>query len=322
MPPQLIFGTAGFGMDKSEFQDLDSAKAVLETIRGLGIKRLDSAARYPPLNPGRSEALLGEARELTREFEVDTKVYTDTRTDGSGDLSRDAIRKSVEESLKRLDRPEGVNVLHVHRADPSTPLEEQIQAFNEQVELGHCKAWGLSNVPPSTVSKILSLCEANGWRKPACYQGEYSLISRGAETHLLPLLRQHGIRFNAFRSAASGLLTGKAVTGNAAGTRFGDDNPLGSAMNRVFGAPDLRAAVIAFDAAVREKGALPLEVAIRWVMYHSALGDEDGVLIGASKTAQVVETVEFVRRGPLPEELLKLAEELWDAVKDTRSEIL
>ncbi|OTA61423.1 putative oxidoreductase [Hypoxylon sp. EC38] len=322
MPPQLIFGTAGFGMDQTEFQDLESVKSLLSTLRELGIRRLDSGARYPPLNPGRSEALIGEAREVSRDFLVDTKVYTDTRTDGSGDLARDAVRKSVEGSLERLKRPEGVNVLHAHRADPATPLEEQIRAFNEQIELGHCKAWGVSNVPPSTLEKILDLCDANGWRKPVCYQGEYSIVSRGMETKLLPLLRAHGMRFNAFRSMASGLLTGNAVNDRVAGTRFDASNPLSGAMRRVFGAQDLQDVVRKFDRETRAKGFTPLEVAIRWVVHHSALEEEDGVVLGASKTKQVIETVEFIKKGPLSDDLLQLAEGLWDAVKETRGDII
>ncbi|KAI1379046.1 putative oxidoreductase [Hypoxylon crocopeplum] len=323
MPPQLIFGTAGFGMDGTEFQDAESVKAVLTTLQTLGIRRLDSGARYPPLNPGRAEALIGEARELSKDFVVDTKVYTDTRTDGGGDLSVDAVRKSVAGSLERLKREDdGVNVLHVHRADPTTPLEEQIRAFNEQIELGHCKAWGVSNVPPSTLKQILLLCEQNNWRKPSCYQGEYSLVSRGAETKLLPLLRALGMRFNAFRSMASGFLSGKAASGAAQGTRFDASNPLGGAMQRVFGAADLQAAVRSFDGETRARGATPLEVVVRWIVHHSALGEDDGVIFGASRTAQIVQTVEFTRKGPLSDELLSLAEALWDAVKETRGEII
>ncbi|KAI2614964.1 putative oxidoreductase [Hypoxylon sp. NC1633] len=325
MPPQLIFGTAGFGMDQTEFQDAASVLAVLATLPGLGIRRLDSGARYPPLNPGMSERLIGEAQELHPgfSFDVDTKVYTDTRTDGSGDLTREAVRRSVEGSLERLRREElGINVLHVHRADPATPLEEQIRAFNEQIEMGHCKAWGVSNVPPATLEEILRLCTKYGWQPPSTYQGEYSLVSRGTETLLLPLLRQHKIRFNAFRAVASGFLSGKAVAGAAQGTRFGADNPLSGAMARVFGGADLRAAVQAFDAGTRALGATPLEVAVRWVVHHSALGEDDGVILGASRTAQVVEAVGFARKGPLGEDLLRLTEELWEAVKETRGEII
>lgn len=45
-----------------------------------------------------------------------------------------------------------VNVLYSHRADPATPLEEQIQAFNEQISKGHCNAVSnsTSNQPASS----------------------------------------------------------------------------------------------------------------------------------------------------------------------------
>lgn len=111
MPPQLIYGTATFGMDMTEFQDSEAVRNMLKTVQSLGIKRLDTAPRYPPLNPGRAEKLLGEALELSGDFVIDTKIATDTRTDGSGDLVRDVLQKSVGSSLERLKRPQGVRPL-------------------------------------------------------------------------------------------------------------------------------------------------------------------------------------------------------------------
>lgn len=114
MAPQLIFGTASFGMDMTEFQDAASVKTILKTARELGIQRLDTGARYPPRNPGRSEELIGEAKALLSDgfFTVDTKVYTNVQTDGSGDLTREAVDASIKASLKRLQRPEGVMSLY------------------------------------------------------------------------------------------------------------------------------------------------------------------------------------------------------------------
>lgn len=110
MAPQLIFGTASFGMDLSDFQDAESVKQLLKTLQELGINRLDSAPRYPPLKPGRSEELIGETKELSESFLVDTKIYTNTQIDSSGDLSRENIEKSVNASLQRLKRPDGVRI--------------------------------------------------------------------------------------------------------------------------------------------------------------------------------------------------------------------
>ena len=35
-----------------------------------------------------------------------------------------------------------VNILHIHRADPSTPLDEQVAAFNQQISKGLCQGVG------------------------------------------------------------------------------------------------------------------------------------------------------------------------------------
>ena len=110
MAPRLIFGTASFGMDLTEFQDPQSVQALLRNLQELGIKRLDSAARYPSMKPGRAEELIGETKVLSEAFTIDTKVYTDTRTDGSGDLTREAIRKSILASLQRLQKSDGVRL--------------------------------------------------------------------------------------------------------------------------------------------------------------------------------------------------------------------
>ena len=58
---------------------------------------------------------------------------------------------------------------------------------------------GVSNFLPNMLRDFLSVCEKNGFVKPTVYQGDYSMINRGMEKHLLPILREHGIVFNAFR---------------------------------------------------------------------------------------------------------------------------
>lgn len=138
MTPQIIFGTASFGMDLTDFQDPSSVQSLLKDLRKLDVRRLDSGARYPPMKPGRAEELIGETKELSGDFIIDTKVYTNTKTDGSGDLTSEAIEKSLQVSLQRLKRPDGINVLYAHRADPSTSLEVQIEGFNEQIKQGRC----------------------------------------------------------------------------------------------------------------------------------------------------------------------------------------
>jgi len=44
----------------------------------------------------------------------------------------------------------------------------------------------------------LRICEEKGYVKPAIYQGHYNAILRHPEADLFPLLREHGIKINAY----------------------------------------------------------------------------------------------------------------------------
>lgn len=117
-------------------------------------------------------------------------------------------------------------------------------------------------------------------------------------------------------------MTGNVVNNEHKGTRFSDDNPIGKAAQKLFGAEDLHSAMKTFDSEVKSYNMTSIEVAIRWIAHHSALGDEDGIILGASKEQQVRESVAMIEKGPLPEEVLKAAEKLWSAVKGSRGEII
>lgn len=129
-------------------------------------------------------------------------------------------------------------------------------------------------------------------------------------------------RLVANRPLAAGFLTGNLTQNNHTGTRFDDSNPLGKAAQRLFSAEDLHAAMSDFNEEAKTHGLKPGEIAIRWIMHHSALGDGDGVILGASKTEQVQETVAMIRKGPLPKPVVQIVEELWQKVAVSRGEIL
>ena len=124
------------------------------------------------------------------------------------------------------------------------------------------------------------------------------------------------------RPLAAGFLTGKLVNNEHAGTRFGDDNPLGKFAQKLYGAEDLHSAMKKFDAQAKSRNLSSTEVAMRWIAHHSALKDEDGIIIGASKVEQIRETVKIVKKGPLPGDMLRIAEDLWSEVRGGRGEIL
>ncbi|RYP51243.1 hypothetical protein DL768_003402 [Monosporascus sp. mg162] len=118
-------------------------------------------------------------------------------------------------------------------------------------------------------------------------------------TKLLPILRAHGMTFYAFRGLASGFLTGNAVNNQKTGTHFGEENPLRKAMQKVFGAEDLTEAMKRFDIEVKAHGLKPVEVAVRWLAHPSVLRDDDGIVLGASRTTQITEAVSLIEKGRL-----------------------
>ncbi|KAI1316813.1 putative oxidoreductase [Xylariaceae sp. FL0255] len=265
MAPEIIFGTAIFGMDIGAFQDVKSVTSILKTVKDLGIIR-------------RCEDLLGEVKTFSSQFRIDTKVFTSTKTDRSGDLTPEAISRAAHAILQRLQRPEGVNVLYIHRVDAATPLAGHIRGLVEQIARGLCR----------TISQCLM------WRSPSVllqmlelwYQGTYNVISREMETSLLPILRQHGIRFVASWAIVSDFLTQNFVNGQHAGTHSSDENHLGKFAQKIYGDAEVMDGMKEFDRQCGAEGIKPLE-------------DDDAVLLGASK-----------EEGPLPQSVSPLVNRL------------
>ena len=144
----------------------------------------------------------------------------------------------------------------------------------------------------------------------------------------MPKVQPHGIPGfiwlnRDLRPLAAGFLTAKLVNGNHQNTRFDDNNPTGKFLaEKFFGAEDLHIAMRNFDVQVRSHNITPLETAIRWIAHHSGLDEQDGIIIGASRVEQVVETVGMIRKGPLPKELVDVANQTWNDVEESRKDVI
>jgi aflatoxin B1 aldehyde reductase len=75
---------------------------------------------------------------------------------------------------------------------------------------------------------------------------------------------------------------------------------------------------------VAEKHGIPmLEIALRWVRHHSTLkfgdqGGNDGIVMGISSYEQLVQNVGFVKKGPLPEEVVEALDKAWGVAMRTQ----
>ena len=108
------------------------------------------------------------------------------------------------------------------------------------------------------------------------------------------------------------------ASGAKTSARWAKGSPLGNLYRSLYGRPALIAALKDWEAIAREYGIGKSALAYRWVVFHSALKGEkgDGCIIGASRPAQLVETLGDLSAGPLPEGAVRRIEEVWERVKD------
>ena len=96
--PTIIFGTGFLGVN---FATPNELQELLDFLLKEHVNRIDTARRYPAVNPGRSEQLLGEVKAGEQGFTIDTKIKV-TGSDPRGSLTSAKIHQSVMESLETL----------------------------------------------------------------------------------------------------------------------------------------------------------------------------------------------------------------------------
>jgi aflatoxin B1 aldehyde reductase len=295
MPPSILFGCASIG---PKFTNLDSVQSLLSTLKSLNITHLDTAARY---GGGISETLLGEADASAKDFMLDSKILT--LQNGEPELTKEKIEASTLTTLQRL-KVQKLHTLYIHAPDPLTPLFETAQAMDAQFRAGRMEELGLSNFSAELVEEYIAVCREHGYVLPSVYQGQYNLLNREAETTLFPLLRREGIGFLAYSPLASGFLTAKEEK---------KGNPI---VGRLLGDLKVVEAVERFKITLEGFGMEATEAALRWVVFHSGLGEGDAVTLGGSRESQVEDSVGIIERGPLDERVVMAVEKVWEDVKD------
>ncbi|MBR3183971.1 MAG: aldo/keto reductase [Firmicutes bacterium] len=296
----LILGTMTFGESVFSPEVGNFINAFLDA----GYDELDTAYVY---NDGDCERLLGEVLpNLDRPYRIATKVNPRI----SGKLDADAAYKQVNESLERMRIP-SVDTVFLHFPDPATPVESVLGAMADLHDQGKFRELGLSNFPAWMVADVWHICDKNGWVKPTVFEGIYNPLTRKAETELNACLDAFGMRFSAYNPLCGGLLTGRYG-------RFEDAPDDGRFTHRpnyqkrywkksFFDAVDL------IKNAAGKYGISPIEATYRWMVYHSMLNGErgDAVLIGASKLSHLIQNMETLKAGPLPEDVITAFEDAW-----------
>lgn len=141
-------------------------------------------------------------------------------------LGKDAIVYEVEQSLRRL----GTDVIDhyiTHWQDPTTPIDETMEALDLLKTQGKIRSIGASNTTTEDVSAYLASGQLDA------VQEEYSMIKRDLDAEVAPLCLEKGVSILSYSSLALGLLSGKIGPDRVfEGDDQRKDNPRFSQANR------------------------------------------------------------------------------------------
>ena len=140
----VALGAMDFGTTTSK----EDAFAVLDAYLDMGGNFIDTSNNYAHWNGtgDESETLLGEyfaSRKCRDSVVLATKVGFDRHGKGQG-LKKEQIEYWIDESLHKL-KTDYIDLYYAHTDDPTTPLEETMDAFHRLIEKGKVRHLGGSN---------------------------------------------------------------------------------------------------------------------------------------------------------------------------------
>jgi aryl-alcohol dehydrogenase-like predicted oxidoreductase len=280
---------------------VDAAAAQLRAALDAGVNFLDTANVY---HEGESEKLVAAAMAklgLRRdEFVIATKVHGRVGK-GANDVgqSRRHIFSAIDDSLKRL-AIDHVDLYQIHGYDPSTPLEETVDALNDIVRAGKVRYVGFCNLPAWVAMKMLAIADARGAARFISAQMFYAIAARDIEREIVPLAQSEGLGIMPWSPLAGGLLSGKfsADGGPADSRRAQFDFPIVD-KPRAFRCVDaMRPIAAAHNCSVAQ-------VALAYLLAKPAV---TSVIVGAKTAEQLTDNLAATKLTLTADELAKLDE--------------
>ena len=199
----------------------DSIKAIQAGIDS-GITSIDTAPAY---GQGYSEELVGEAitgtprdkiQLLTKyglrwdlkkgEFFFNSKDNDGHPVDMYRYAGKESIIEECEASLRRM-KTDYIDLYQIHWSDPTTPIEETMEAILQLQQQGKIREAGVCNytiAQMKTAEKIIPL---------ASNQVPFSMVQQDIRTELVPYCIENNKAIIAYSPMQRGLLTGKIKPG-------------------------------------------------------------------------------------------------------------
>src|SRR5262249_4578144 len=179
-------------------------------------------------------------------------------------------------SLRRLGL-DYVDLYQIHRFDPSTPIEETLEALDAVVRAGKALYIGASSMYAWQMAKMLYTADRLGLARFVTMQNHYNLVYREEEREMIPLCRDQGIGLIPWSPLARGFLAGNRRREDFGETSRARTDDCAQSMYY----PDADFVVVDRVGQVAERrGVSHAQVALAWLLH------QEGVvapIIGASK---------------------------------------
>jgi aryl-alcohol dehydrogenase-like predicted oxidoreductase len=280
-PAVSALGLGAMGMS-GMYGPADRAEslATIDAALEAGITLIDTGDFY---GMGHNEMLIGEALKGARRDQAVISVKFGAQRDPSAgwigfDGRPAAVKTSLAYTLQRLG-VDHVDIYRPARLDPNVPIEDTVGAIADMVKAGYVRHIGLSEVGVETLRKAAAV------HPIVDLQIEYSLISRGVEDRILPVLRELGVGMTAYGVLSRGLISGHwdKDQGKAQGD-FRAHSPRFQGEN-----VDRNLALVeALRAVAQAKGVSVAQIAVAWV---ASRGDDIVPLVGARTRIRLAESL-------------------------------
>lgn len=287
----------------------ENMKAMCFTAFDNGITHFDLANNYGP-EAGSAEKNWG--RILKENFSgyrdellISTKAGYDMWEGPYGNWgSRKYLLASLDQSLKRMGL-DYVDIFYHHRMDPDTPLEETMGALSQAVISGKALYVGLSNYNGEQLEKATEILK--DLKCPFIInQNRYSIFDRTIEQNgLKETAVKLGKGIISFSPLAQGLLTNRYLDGIPKDSRMVTD---GRFIKKEVLTDKRLEQIRALQDLAGERGQSLAEMALSWVLRD---GKVTSVLIGASKSSQILDNIKAIEKTSFDQEELTRIEEIY-----------
>jgi len=292
----------------------DSVKAI-QAAFDQGVTSIDTAPVY---GQGLSEEIVGEAiKDIPRdkvqiltkyglrwdapvgEFYFKSKNNRGQEIDIYKYAGKDNIIKECETSLKLLGT-DYIDLYQIHWPDPSTPIEETMEAVSELIKQGKVRFAGVCNYNNEQLKVANSVVDIVSNQIP------YSMVNRKIEEVTLPYCLANNKSILAYSPLERGLLTGKIKPGH----KFSEgDHRAGHKFFTEENIVRTNAFLSKIKPIADEKGATLGQLVLRWTVERPGI---TVALVGARDAEQAIQNAKTMNFDLSSEEFNEIANALAD----------